>query len=103
MMMLRRMLLTMLAIGLLAACGKQAKEEAIPSGSTVLALGDSLTAGAGVSPEQAWPDQLAGRTGWTVVNGGVNGNTSADALNRLPALLDEHEPVLVLESLGYAR
>jgi len=95
-----RIILLAAVVVMLAACGKQAKEEAIPSGSTVLALGDSLTAGAGVSPEQAWPDLLAGRTGWTVVNGGVNGNTSADALKRLPALLEEHKPVLVLVTLG---
>ncbi|MDP1896473.1 MAG: arylesterase, partial [Sulfurimicrobium sp.] len=66
----------------------------------VLALGDSLTAGNGVSPEQAWPSLLAGRTGWVVVNGGVSGDTSGAALQRLPALLEEHRPVLVLVALG---
>jgi lysophospholipase L1-like esterase len=76
------------------------KEGALPSGSVVLALGDSLTAGAGVNPEQAWPALLATRTGWTVVNGGVSGDTSADALRRLPVLLDEHNPALVLVTLG---
>jgi len=84
----------------LSACGKAEKLPALPSGSVVLALGDSLTAGAGVTPEQAWPALLAHRTGWQVVNGGVNGNTSGDALQRLPALLEEHRPALVLLTLG---
>jgi len=92
--------LWLLAVVLLTACGKAEKQLALPDSSVVLALGDSLTAGAGVMPEQAWPDLLAQRTGWLVVNGGVNGNTSADALTRLPALLDEHEPLLVLVALG---
>jgi acyl-CoA thioesterase-1 len=84
----------------LAACGQPEKLPALPSGSVVLALGDSLTAGAGVSPEQAWPTLLATNTGWQVINGGVNGNTSGDALKRLPALLEEHQPALVLLTLG---
>jgi lysophospholipase L1-like esterase len=44
----------------LSACGEAEKLPALPSGSVVLALGDSLTAGAGVTPEQAW--HLAGAT-----------------------------------------
>ncbi|MDP3687280.1 MAG: arylesterase [Sulfurimicrobium sp.] len=97
--MIRLWLLLLAATLLLAACGK-AKEAALPPGSPVLALGDSLTAGTGVSPEQAWPSLLAGRTGWVVVNGGVSGDTGGAALQRLPALLEEHRPVLVLVALG---
>ncbi len=92
--------LLLLAVVLLAACGEVEKQAALPAGSVVLALGDSLTAGAGVASDQAWPALLAARTGWLVVNGGVNGNTSADALQRLPALLEEHQPALVLLTLG---
>lgn len=84
----------------LTACGEAEKLPALPPGSVVLALGDSLTAGAGVTPEQAWPALLAQRTGWQVVNGGVNGDTSAQGLQRLPALLDEHRPALVMVTLG---
>ncbi|GAB1412715.1 MAG: hypothetical protein AMXMBFR31_30740 [Candidatus Desulfobacillus denitrificans] len=72
----------------------------MPPGSVVLALGDSLTAGYGLDPEQAWPALLAARTGWQIVNGGVSGDQTADALARLPALMDEHAPKLVLVTLG---
>ena len=85
---------------LIVACSSQTKEEALPAGSQVLALGDSLTQGAGVTREQAWPDLLARKTGWVVVNGGVNGDTSEAALQRLTSLLEQHEPVLVLVTLG---
>lgn len=93
-----RVLLLALVL-LLGACGKP-KEAALPSGTRVLALGDSLTAPHGVTPGQAWPTLLAAKTGWTVVNAGVSGDTSAGALQRLPGLLEEHKPQLVLVTLG---
>ncbi len=96
---IRYRILLLAAVALLSACGQE-KEEPVAQGSVVLALGDSLTAGAGVAREQAWPDLLAGSTGWVVINGGVNGDTTAGALRRLPALLQEHRPVLVLVTLG---
>jgi lysophospholipase L1-like esterase len=95
---MRNPLFTLLVV-LLAAC--QAKQaEPLPPGTVVLALGDSLTAGYGLTPEQAWPTQLAEKTGWMIVNGGVSGDQTGDALARLPALLDEHAPKLVLVTLG---
>ncbi|HEY0664894.1 MAG TPA: GDSL-type esterase/lipase family protein [Gallionella sp.] len=88
------------AVLLAVGCGKEARVDALPAGSRVLALGDSLTAGAGVTSDEAWPALLAGRTGWEVTNGGVSGDTSAAALRRLPSLLEQHDPVLVLVTLG---
>lgn len=84
----------------LAACGGKPKENPLPSGAKVLALGDSLTAPHGVQPQEAWPTLLAQKTGWQVINGGVSGNTSAQALERLPGLLEEHQPQLVLVGIG---
>ena len=95
---LARVLLLALVL-MLAACSKP-KEAALPSGTRVLALGDSLTAPHGVTPAQAWPTLLATKTGWAVVNAGISGDTSAGALQRLPGLLEEHNPQLVLVTLG---
>jgi acyl-CoA hydrolase len=92
--------LALLALLLAAACGGHPKEAALPSGTKVLALGDSLTAAHGVTPDEAWPALLAKRSGWVVINAGVSGDTTAGGLERLPALLDEHSPVLVLVTLG---
>lgn len=97
--LMRRIALLVTALMLVAACGK-AKEDALPAGSRVLALGDSLTAGLGVASGEAWPERLAELTGWVIINGGVSGDTSGDALRRLPALLEEHDPALVLVALG---
>jgi acyl-CoA thioesterase I len=96
----RRLLLGVAAA--LAGCGKRppAALQALPAGSVVLALGDSITHGTGAAPEAAYPAQLALLTGWNVINGGVSGDTSAQALARLPALLAEHRPALVIVSIG---
>jgi acyl-CoA thioesterase I len=92
--------LALLVLLLAVACGGARKEATLPAGSKVLALGDSLTAPHGVKPGEDWPTLLAQKTGWIVINAGVSGDTSAGALSRLPALLDEHQPQLVLVSLG---
>lgn len=95
-------LVSLLALLLvLGACSKTArKAQLVPAGSTVLALGDSLTYGTGASPDTAYPTVLAGLTGWQIVNAGVPGDTSAQALQRLPDLLAQHQPKLVIVSIG---
>lgn len=96
----RRQFLIGSAILVLAACGKRRnRAQALPKGSTVLALGDSLTYGYGAAPAAAYPVQLAMLTGWKVINGGVSGDTTADALARLPELMRQH-PKLVIISIG---
>ena len=68
----------------------------------MLALGDSLTEGYGLSKEQAWPALLQsllhqrGRTNITLINGGVSGSTSASALSRLRWHLKAKPDVLIL-------
>lgn len=96
---LGRGILALVVLLLVTACSSP-KEDALPRGTTVLALGDSLTAPHGVAPGEAWPALLAERSGWIVINAGVSGDTSSGALQRLPALLDEHSPQLVLVTLG---
>ena len=95
-----------LAALLTAACS-QPKQAALPPGTKVLALGDSLTAAHGVTPEQAWPALLDKRTGWVVINAGVSGDTSTAALQRLPALLDdrlrEHDEEFAVRALPILR
>ena len=84
----------------LGGCGAPTRERAIPEGSTVVALGDSLTYGTGATPDASYPATLATLTGWEVINGGVPGETAAEGCARLPALLEDHQPALVLVLLG---
>ena len=72
---------------------------------TVVVLGDSLAAGYGVEPQEAFPALLqqkvdAAGLKWTVVNAGVSGNTSADGLARIDWLLKRRIDVLLLELGG---
>lgn len=100
-MLTRRKFLTYTSVLLLAACGGKSgkKQTKIAAGNTVLALGGSLTYGYGASPAESYPAQLQKLTGWDIINGGISGDTSAQALSRLPALL-QRKPKLVLISIG---
>jgi acyl-CoA hydrolase len=86
--------------GLLAACGRAERLPTIPAGSTVLAFGDSVTFGTGASSGEDWPGLLAEMTRWQVVNAGIPGDTAEAGRGRLPALLDEHRPALVIVEIG---
>ena len=68
----------------------------------VVALGDSLTAGLGLPPEQAWPALVQRRIDEAgldveVVNAGVSGDTTAGGVRRLDWALDGDVRVLILE------
>ncbi|MBL0513412.1 GDSL-type esterase/lipase family protein [Aeromonas media] len=80
---------------LLAACGEPGLRP-LAAGETILAFGDSLTEGRGVNPAQSYPSVLASLSGHPVINGGVSGELSRAGRARLPGLLAEHRPALVI-------
>lgn len=83
---------------LLAGCGPDVPNLDNP-GSTIVCLGDSITAGVGVGEGEAYPDLLARELGAEVVNAGVSGNTAEDGLARVEDALEE-DPWLVIVELG---
>jgi acyl-CoA thioesterase-1 len=65
---------------------------------TIVALGDSLTAGYGLSRQQAWPALItekmrAAGYEFEIVNAGSSGDTTAGGLRRLPAILRAHKKI----------
>ncbi len=69
-------------------------------GTTIVAFGDSITAGYGASGASAtYPERLAARIGRPVINAGVNGDTTADGLARIDSVLAQN-PWLVIVELG---
>ena len=71
-------------------------------GSTLLVLGDSLSAGYGINQGSGWVDLL--RYDWKdrhqIINGSISGDTTGGGLNRLPLLLEKFSPDYVLLELG---
>ena len=75
------------------------------SPARVLVLGDSISAAYGMSLDQGWValmEEELNKQGATqaVINASISGETTAGALRRLPALLEEHQPTLVVVELG---
>ncbi len=96
---LHRRLLAATVILLLAASAAQAEQR------TLLVLGDSLSAAYNMSQEDGWVyllDQRIQARGleWSVVNAAISGDTTRGGLSRLPRLLEQHQPDLVIIQLG---
>lgn len=72
------------------------------SAGHVLVYGDSLSAAYGLNLEQGWAALLAERMGTqhSISNASVSGETSAGGLARLPVVLEELDPDLVILELG---
>jgi acyl-CoA thioesterase-1 len=93
--------------GLSAKLTTQAAAPATPPDGRplIVCFGDSLTAGYGTDPGQAYPDYLQtlldnSSYPYRVVNAGVSGNTTKDGLDRMPRILARHPRIVVLEFGG---
>ena len=90
---------------LLLACMLSAQASAQPLAPVLLVLGDSISSGYGLAKGEGWVDLLASRLRERghrerVVNASISGDTTAGGLARLPALLREHRPSIVVIELG---
>ena len=73
--------------------------------SAIVVLGDSISAAYGMALEEGWVALLAARIDqermpYKIINASISGETSAGGLRRLPALLQTHQPGLVIIELG---
>jgi len=86
-----------LLLGLvLVACSPSPKLPMLPPDGVVLAFGDSLTHGSGAREGESYPAVLAVLSGHEVVNAGIPGEISARGMARLPELLDQVQPALLI-------
>ena len=95
-------LLIVLAIIALIFFFKKETPEVIKLNSTdkILAFGDSITYGYGESENKNYPYLLSQSTNIQVINAGLNGDTSQEGLERLPALLEDSSIKLILLCFG---
>ena len=99
-------LLIILCCTFVAAVAAQSPRSSAPiDAPVILVVGDSISAGYGLAAGQVWVAQLqtrlaAERYPHRVVNASITGDTMAGGRARLPALLKEHRPSIVIIELG---
>lgn len=98
--MMRLLLAAMIVLSLVGCGDKVPPVAKLAVTDVVLAFGDSLTYGTGAKEEDSYPVVLGQLIGRKVVRSGVPGEQTAAGLERLPEVLDEHKPRLVIVCLG---
>lgn len=97
---MKRLCHGLFALGMLllgAGCGDEPPSlTLLLDDATIVAFGDSLTFGTGAARTDSYPALLEQASGMTVINSGVPGELSSEGLARLPAVLLEHQPDLVI-------
>jgi acyl-CoA thioesterase-1 len=78
---------------------------AAPASKTILLLGDSLSAAHNIPLDSGWPTLLQARLTqmrpeYRLVNASISGETTSAGLSRLPALLKQYHPAVVMLELG---
>lgn len=81
---------------IITGCTEPPSLPKLSSNSVILAFGDSLTYGSGSTQDQNYPNILSNLIHLTVVNEGVPGEISQKGVSRLPQLLDNYRPDLLI-------
>lgn len=90
----------LLILFLLSSCTPSPRLSQLSPDTKVLAFGDSITYGTGAAEGESYPAVLQGILSRTVINAGIPGETTAEGLSRLPSVIDEHRPALMILCLG---
>jgi lysophospholipase L1-like esterase len=97
----KRLAFAPLLIAALMGCGERVpRVPAVAPNEVIVAFGDSLTYGTGATESESYPAVLAQLIGRSVVRAGVPGEVTAQGLARLPQVIAEHRPALMIVCLG---
>lgn len=86
-----------LLAAVVTGCGRSGvKMDRLGADAVILAFGDSLTFGTGAATDKSYPAQLEKLVNRKVIAAGVPGEVSAAGLARLPSVLEQVQPKLVI-------
>lgn len=86
----------LLLITVLTGCAERPVKNLDSRGKNIICFGDSITFGYGVGQGEDYPSTLRKMVGLPVINAGVDGDTSSEALSRFQADVLDKEPLLVI-------
>jgi acyl-CoA thioesterase-1 len=89
-----------LLVTLITGCAKREIRNIDSKGKNIICFGDSLTFGYGAGPGEDYPTALAKLTNIPVINAGIDGDTSTEALRRIDSDVLERNPLLVIIEFG---
>jgi len=88
--------LSFIIILLFSACNNTPAISPLSEGDSILAFGDSITYGTGASWKESYPHRLQALISNKILSSGIPGEVTADALKRLPEVLERYSPRLLL-------
>lgn len=89
-------ILVSITVAVISGCSDTPQLQPLTENSTVLAFGDSLTYGTGTSRDKAYPAALQALIKRRVINAGIPGEVTSSGLIRLPGLIKQHQPELII-------
>jgi lysophospholipase L1-like esterase len=84
----------------LSSCVKREIKNIDSKGKNIICFGDSITFGYGVNPGEDYPAALAKMIDMPVINAGVDGDTSVEAIKRIDSDVLDRNPLLVIIEFG---
>lgn len=81
---------------ILTGCSKREIKNINSRGTNIICFGDSITFGYGANPGEDYPAALAKIINIPVINSGIDGDTSSEALKRFDSDVSERDPFLVI-------
>ncbi|MCM8757501.1 MAG: arylesterase [Candidatus Omnitrophica bacterium] len=81
-------------------CERKEIKNVDSKGESIICFGDSITSGYGVNFDESYPSILEGMLSLPVINAGLDGDTTSEALKRLKEDVLDKKPFLVIIELG---